>query len=72
VNAVAPIVSNDVAVLASGGLDSAILVAEVLRQGRMAHPIYVRFGLAWEPVEEAHLRRFLDTLASPTLVRSSC
>ena len=48
---------TDVAVLASGGLDSAILVAELLRQGRAVHPIYVRFGLAWEPTEEAHLRR---------------
>jgi 7-cyano-7-deazaguanine synthase len=56
---------GDVAVLASGGLDSAILVAEFLRQGRVVHPIYVRFGLAWEPTEEAHLRRFLDTLKSP-------
>lgn len=56
---------DDVAVLASGGLDSAILVADFLRQGRVVHPIYVRFGLAWEPTEEAHLRRFLDTLTSP-------
>lgn len=56
---------DDVVVLASGGLDSAILVAEVLRQGRRVHPIYVRFGLAWEPIEEAHLRRFLDTLTDP-------
>ena len=56
---------SDVAVLASGGLDSAILVADLLRQGRVVHPIYVRFGLAWEPTEEAHLRRFLDTLQSP-------
>ena len=57
--------SGDVAVLASGGLDSAILVADLLRQGRAVHPIYVRFGLAWEPTEEAHLRRFLDTLPRP-------
>src|SRR6266566_4579313 len=57
---------RDVAVLASGGLDSAILVAELLRQGRVVHPIYVRFGLAWEPTEEAHLRRFLDTLKRPS------
>ena len=56
---------DDVVVLASGGLDSAILVAEVLRQGRKVHPIYVRFGLAWEPIEEAYLRRFLDTLTDP-------
>ena len=56
---------HDVAVLASGGLDSAILVADLLRRGRVVHPIYVRFGLAWEPTEEAHLRLFLDTLKSP-------
>ena len=56
---------RDVAVLVSGGLDSAILVAELLSQGSVVHPIYVRFGLAWELTEEAHLRRFLDTLKSP-------
>jgi 7-cyano-7-deazaguanine synthase len=56
---------DGVAVLASGGLDSAILVAEFLRQGRVVHPVYVRFGLAWEPTEEAHLRRFLDTFTNP-------
>ena len=51
-----------VAVLASGGVDSAVLVAEQSRQGRVVQPIYVRFGLAWEGTEEAHLRRFLDEL----------
>ncbi|MEO5843108.1 MAG: 7-cyano-7-deazaguanine synthase [Acidimicrobiales bacterium] len=56
---------DEVAVLASGGLDSAVLVADFLRQGRVTHPVYVRFGLAWEPVEEAYLRRFLDTLSQP-------
>ena len=57
-----------VAVLASGGLDSAILVAELLQQGREVQPIYVRFGLVWEAVEEAHLRRFLQTLPARSLV----
>jgi 7-cyano-7-deazaguanine synthase len=56
---------GDVAVLVSGGLDSAILVADLLRQDRPVHPIYLRFGLAWESTEEAYLRRFLDTLTSP-------
>jgi 7-cyano-7-deazaguanine synthase len=56
---------DGVAVLASGGLDSAVLVAELLRRGQLVHPIYLRFGLAWEPTEEAHLRRFLDTLTNP-------
>jgi 7-cyano-7-deazaguanine synthase len=57
-----------VAVLTSGGLDSAILVAELLRQGREVQPVYIRFGLIWESVEEAHLRRFLQTLPARSLV----
>ena len=52
-----------VAVLASGGVDSAILVADLAREGRAVQPLYVRFGLAWEAVEEEHLRRFLATLS---------
>lgn len=59
--------SRAVAVLASGGLDSAVLTVELLGAGRVVQPIYVRFGLAWEPVEEAHLRRFLDAVSSPGL-----
>jgi 7-cyano-7-deazaguanine synthase len=53
---------DPVAVLASGGLDSAILVAQLGSQGREVRPIYVRFGLAWEDVEVRHLERFLDSL----------
>ena len=51
--------------LSSGGLDSAVLIAELLRRGASVHPVHVRFGLAWEPAEEAHLRRFLATLTNP-------
>jgi 7-cyano-7-deazaguanine synthase len=51
-----------VVVLASGGVDSAVLVAEQSCRGDMVQPIYIRFGLAWEAVEEEHLRRFLDSL----------
>jgi 7-cyano-7-deazaguanine synthase len=58
---------DGVAVLASGGLDSAVLAAEYLGEGRVVQPIYVRFGLAWEEIEETHLRRFLDTLQSSGL-----
>ena len=54
-----------VAVLVSGGVDSAILVGQLVATGREVTPIYVRFGLAWEAVEEAHLRRFLATLPEP-------
>ncbi len=53
---------NPIAVLASGGLDSAILLAQLGAQGREVWPIYVRFGLAWEGVEAHHLERFLASL----------
>ena len=58
---------DGVVVLASGGVDSAVLTAELLRSGRAVQPVYIRFGLAWEAVEESHLRRFLDTLAGADL-----
>ena len=59
--------NGKVAVLASGGIDSAILVAHLARSYRVVQPIYIRFGLAWEAVEERHLRKFLDTLPSRAL-----
>ncbi len=58
-------VTDAVAVLASGGLDSAILVAQLVSEGRQVTPIYVRFGLAWEDVEARHLERFLASLPAP-------
>jgi 7-cyano-7-deazaguanine synthase len=53
---------DDVAVLASGGVDSSILVADEARRGHVVYPVYVRFGLVWEHTEEAHVRRFLASL----------
>src|SRR5947209_16985524 len=55
------------AVLISGGLDSAILLGESLRSHAAVHPLYVRTGLAWEAVELAHLRRFLEAVRGPAL-----
>jgi 7-cyano-7-deazaguanine synthase len=49
-------------VLASGGADSATLVADQAGLGLQIQPLYIRFGLGWEGVEEAHLRRFLAAL----------
>jgi len=60
---------NELVVLASGGADSAVLVADRASRGEVVQPVYVRFGLAWEPVEEAHLRRFLGSLAGQLAVR---
>jgi 7-cyano-7-deazaguanine synthase len=55
------------AVLVSGGLDSAILLGEAVRAYPQVTPIYVRVGSFWEPTEEAYLRRFLTAIASPNL-----
>jgi 7-cyano-7-deazaguanine synthase len=55
-----------VGVLVSGGLDSGVLVGELLRSARV-QPIYVRSGLIWEPVERYWLRRYLRALAAPAL-----
>src|SRR5262245_36461186 len=59
--------TTDLAVLVSGGLDSAILVGVALREQAPVHPLYVRHGQYWEEVELAHLRRFLDVIRQPKL-----
>lgn len=57
-----------VGVLLSGGLDSAILVGNLLASERFVQPFYVRFGLHWEPTELAAARRFLAAIAGPRLL----
>lgn len=59
--------SQPVAVLTSGGLDSAILIGTLAESCPRVTPIYVRFGLVWEEVEERILRRFLQAIARPSL-----
>jgi 7-cyano-7-deazaguanine synthase len=54
-------------VLASGGLDSAVALAEAARAGPVA-PVFVRSGLVWEPAEMYWLERFLQTIDAPPLV----
>lgn len=55
-----------VAVLASGGLDSSILLAD-LAESCQVFPIYVQKGLAWENQERKALRSFLGALESPNV-----
>jgi 7-cyano-7-deazaguanine synthase len=59
--------SASLAVLISGGLDSAILLGETLHQGHAVYPLYVRHGLHWENVELRYLRRFLKAIHTPAL-----
>ena len=56
------------AVLLSGGLDSAVLLAD---EGRRAEvqPVYVSVGLAWEAAERATLARLLDAIPTAHRVR---
>jgi 7-cyano-7-deazaguanine synthase len=55
-----------IAVLASGGLDSAILLAEFARENTV-FPVYVTAGLAWEAREQAALHAYLDAIAGANL-----
>lgn len=59
--------SRPLAVLVSGGLDSAILLVESLEHHPSIWPLYVRFGLVWEELELHYLRRFLEAIRTPSL-----
>lgn len=60
--------ANDVTgVLASGGLDSSILIGHLLQQGRRVQPFYIRTGLHWQSAELPALQRFLAALATADL-----
>ena len=52
----------EVAVLVSGGVDSAVLTAELRKTFERVHPIYVRFGLRWEEAELAALKTYLRAI----------
>jgi 7-cyano-7-deazaguanine synthase len=47
------------AVLFSGGLDSAVLLAREIHAGHLALPVYVRSGLNWEHAEAEIIGRLL-------------
>jgi 7-cyano-7-deazaguanine synthase len=66
-NHAAPSDSGPLAVLVSGGLDSAILLGESLRSHRAVYPLYVRCGLYWEEDESHYLRQFLRAVHTPVL-----
>jgi 7-cyano-7-deazaguanine synthase len=61
-------IRNVSAVLLSGGLDSAVLLAEEA-EVREVQPIYVSVGFAWEPAERECLERFLSAISTGYPVR---
>ncbi|PIQ83835.1 MAG: 7-cyano-7-deazaguanine synthase [Candidatus Omnitrophica bacterium CG11_big_fil_rev_8_21_14_0_20_63_9] len=60
---------STIGVLISGGVDSAVLLDRLLRQGCRVQPIYVRCGFRWEAAELRHLRRLLHALHRKALKR---
>ena len=55
------------AVLVSGGLDSAVLLAEQTANNSTVYPLFVESGFQWEAAELRHLRRFLEAIRGPAV-----
>jgi 7-cyano-7-deazaguanine synthase len=51
--------SRSTGLLLSGGIDSAVLLDQLVGKGRLVVPFYVKAGCGWEPVELAAVHRFL-------------
>lgn len=54
--------STKIAVLASGGVDSDVLIGEFLRRDANVFPVYIRCGYRWEKAELFWLKKFLRSL----------
>ncbi len=57
------------AVLMSGGLDSAVLLAEEAEREQVVQPIYISVGLAWEAAEKEAVRHFITSLGERPQMR---
>lgn len=64
-----PMVNGDASIglLVSGGLDSSILLGQLLERGRSVQPFYIRSGLIWQAAELQWLCSFLNAIAQPRL-----
>lgn len=56
-----------VAVLASGGLDSCVLLHELAKRYPAVFPVYIKSGLFWETVELSWLKKFLRAVNHPAI-----
>lgn len=57
----------DTGLLLSGGIDSAVLLSQLLARGWQVTPFYVRTGCVWQSCELAAVERFLARLEQPRL-----
>ena len=62
-------VPTSMGILLSGGLDSAILLHQMLDQGWRVQPFYVRSGCLWQANELLAVSRLLAAMARPKLER---
>lgn len=58
-----------IAVLVSGGVDSAVLAAELCREYSAVFPLFVQSGFIWETTELSYLQRFVESIDRPQLKR---
>ena len=58
---------SNVALLFSGGLDSSILLVELLAAYRRVQPLYVSCGFAWQDAELYWARRYLEAIGAAEL-----
>src|SRR5260221_5234218 len=63
--------NSSICVLVSGGLDSDVLLAEMVQQYRCVWPLYIRQSLTWEAAELYWLKRFKATLVPGTQIKRS-
>jgi len=64
---IGPAATRNVAVLASGGLDSSVLIGRMLTEGHRVWPLFIHCQWYWQTAEIRGLRRFLRALAQPRL-----
>ncbi len=60
---------DSIGVLVSGGLDSCVLTAQLLKQGLQVQPFHIQSDLCWHEEEWRAVNRFLDLIRSPDLCR---
>lgn len=62
-----PVADRPIGLLLSGGLDSCILLGQMIARGHRVQPIYVDSDLVWQSAELAALRGFLGALEAAAI-----